>query len=121
MLRMTSFILAAGILLLAACSTTPQAREAKHMARGKHFVEAKDYRKAVIEFKVASQNMPKDAEPVFQLGMAYLRGGAARLAVESFAKALNLNPKHAGAQFQMALIEVGSEKPELVLEDRSRY
>ena len=38
-------------------------------------MEKKEYRKAVIEFKIASQNMPKDAEPFYQMGMTYLRGG----------------------------------------------
>jgi tetratricopeptide (TPR) repeat protein len=118
MSRIIFIIAAAGILLLAACSTTPRTREAKHIARGRQFADRKEYRKAIIEFKVAAQNMPRDAEPVFQLGMAYLRVGAARLAVESFLQALSLNPKHEGAQFQMALVKVGSDNPELVLESK---
>ena len=54
------------------------------MTRGRKFAASNEFRKAVIEFKVASQNMPKDPEPVYQLGMTYLRAGAAELAVESF-------------------------------------
>lgn len=61
------FLAAAALLFLTACSTTPQAREEKHMLRGRRFIAAKEYRKAIIEFKVASQNMPKDAEPFYQL------------------------------------------------------
>lgn len=86
------------------------------MLRGKRDLQTKQYKKAVIEFKVASQNMPKDAEPVYQLGMTYLSAGAGRLAVEAFTKAIGLNPKHEGAQYQMALVKVGSDKPELVQE-----
>jgi tetratricopeptide (TPR) repeat protein len=106
--------LAAGLLFLTACSTTPEAREAKHMLRGKSDVAAKKFKDAVIEFKVASQNMPKDAEPVYQLGMTYLSMGAGRQAVEAFTKAAGLNPKHEGAQYQMALVKVGSNKPDVV-------
>ena len=115
----TTRFLAAALLFLSACSTTPEAREAKHMRRGHDYVAAQKYREAVIEFKVSAQNMPKDAEPLYQLGLVYLDAGAARLAVEAFTKANALNPKHVGAQYQMALIKAGSNKPEVV-EDAKR-
>jgi tetratricopeptide (TPR) repeat protein len=102
------------LLFLTACSTTPDVREAKYMKRGETEFAAKQYKKAVIDFKVAAQNMPKDAEPVYRLGMTYLQAGAARLAVEAFTKAVALNPKHEGAQYQLALVKVGSNKPEVV-------
>src|ERR1700690_1279675 len=56
-------------VFLAGCARTPEGREADHLQKGKNYVAKKDYRKAVIEFKIASQNMPKDAEPFYQLGM----------------------------------------------------
>src|ERR1035441_2637304 len=108
--------LAAALLFLSACSSTPQEKEALHMKRGKAAIDKKDYKTAVVEYKVASQNMPKDAEPVYQLGMAYVSAGAGRLAVDAFTKAVSLNPKHEGAQFQMALVKVGANKPEVVEE-----
>jgi tetratricopeptide (TPR) repeat protein len=108
--------LAAALLFLTSCSTSPQAREAKYMTKGEQYVAARKYREAAIEFKVASQNMPKDAEPQYQLGMTYLKGGNARLAVEAFTKAIALNPKHEGAQYEMALVKVDSNKPEFVVE-----
>ena len=86
------------------------------MKRAKVALDKKDYKTAVVEYKVASQNMPKDAEPVYQLGMTYMSVGAAKQAVEAFTKASTLNPKHEGAQFQMALVKVGSNKPEVVQE-----
>jgi tetratricopeptide (TPR) repeat protein len=108
--------LAAALLFLTACSSSPQEREALHMKRGKAAIDKKDYKTAVIEYKVASQNMPKDAEPFYQLGMTYLSVGAGKQAVDAFTKAVSLNPKHEGAQFQMALVKVGDNKPE-VLQD----
>jgi Tfp pilus assembly protein PilF len=44
-------------------------------------------------------------------------GWAAR-AVDAFEKTLWLNPKHAGAQYQMALVKVGSNRPELIEESK---
>ena len=62
--------------------------------------------------------MPKDAEPVYQLGIAYLRARPSKAAVEAFEKAIRLNPKHEGAQYQMALVKVGSSRPEVVQEGK---
>jgi tetratricopeptide (TPR) repeat protein len=103
-------------LFLSACSSTPQEKEALHMKRGQAAIDKKDYKTAVVEYKVASQNMPKDAEPLYQLGMTYVAVGAGKQAVEAFSRAVTLNPKHEGAQFQMAMVKVGSNEPQIVQE-----
>ena len=103
------------LLLTTACALTPEAREAKHMAAGKRYLASGKYKEASIEFRVASQNMPKDAESLYQLGMTYLSANAGPAALDSFQKAAGVNPKHEGAQYQVALFEVGSSKPEQVL------
>ncbi len=105
-------LLIVGLLAaLSACGPrTPEGREALHMKRGKDYLTAKNL-PAAIEFRVASQNMPTDAEPQYQLGMTYLLAGAEQPAIESFGKALTINPKHEGAEYQMALIETNSNKP----------
>jgi tetratricopeptide (TPR) repeat protein len=84
------------------------------MRKGSQYLARKDYRKAIIEFKVASQNMPKDADPVYLLGMTYLSAGANALAAQAFQKAIELNPKHEAAQYQLALFKAGASKPELL-------
>ncbi len=103
------------LLFTTACSVTPQGREAKHIRLGKGYLAAKEYKKAAIEFKVASQNMPKDAEPVYLLGMTYLGAGAAKLALEAFQLAATVDAKHEGAQYQIALFQVGSSHQEQIL------
>ena len=111
-------MLAWAALCLAACSGTPESREAAHLARGNKYLSAGEFKKASIEFKVASQNMPKDAEPVYRLAMTYLKGGASRQALESLNKAVALNPHHGDAQFQLSLFKVGSNRPELLQQAR---
>ena len=113
-----SAVLAAALLfaLFAGCSQTPAQREEAHMKKGSQYLAGKDYRKAIIEFKVASQNMPKDAGPIYQLGMTYLSAGANRLAAEAFQKAIALDPKHEAAQYQLALFKAGASQPELLHE-----
>src|SRR5580698_8655386 len=80
--------------LAAACSTSPQAKEAKYLRRGQSFVEKKDYSRALLEFKNASLAMPKDAEPYYQMGITYLATGSVPTGVAALRKATELNPKH---------------------------
>lgn len=103
------------LLLSTACAVTPQQREAKHMRNGKKYLAAKEYKKAAIEFKVASQNMPRDAEPLYQLGINYLSAGAAQLALEAFQKAAAVDPNHEGARYEVARFQVGSNHREQLL------
>ena len=63
-------MLIGAFLVLSGCS--PQAREARYLASGKRMMENKDYSRAVIQFMNAVKVMPKDAEPLYQLGTAYL-------------------------------------------------
>lgn len=101
-----------------ACSGTPESREAAHMQRGKDWLAKQQPRRAIIEFKVASQNMPKHAEPLFQLGMAYLKTGDLTLAWGALRKATEVDPNHEAARYQLAMFQVGSDKPESVQEAR---
>ncbi|MDE3199182.1 MAG: tetratricopeptide repeat protein [Acidobacteriota bacterium] len=121
MQQRTRRIAASGVLalgLLAGCSGTPQEREVSHMKKGKQYFDAKEYRKAAIEYKVASQNMPKDTEPLYRLGLVYLAGGAVKLAVETFEQVLTIDPKHQASQYQLALLKVGASKLDLVEEGK---
>ncbi len=88
------------------------------MGQGREYLNAKEFPKAVINFKVAAQNMPTDAEPVYELGITYLAQGKRVDALKAFQKALRMNPKHEGAQYQLALFKVGSEKLETLDETR---
>jgi len=88
------------------------------MKNGRDYRAKKDLKKAAIEFRVAAQNMPKDAEPVYELGMTYIAAGARAQALSTFQKAAALDSKHEGTQHELALLKVGSEKPETVAEAR---
>jgi tetratricopeptide (TPR) repeat protein len=65
--------------------------------------------------------MPKDAEPYYRMGMAYLESRDTSSAVRAFQKATALNPKHSGAQLKLAeLMTLGSRDQKIVLEGFSR-
>lgn len=82
------------------------------MEAGKRYFAVREYKKSAIEFRVASQNMPRDPEPLYQLGITYLNEGASAQALDAFRKAVAVDPKHEAAQYQVALFEVGSNRPE---------
>lgn len=107
-------LLAAG--LLDGCRTSPEAREAAFLRRGKEEFVKGDYRRAELEFRNAANLMPNNAEPQFQLGLAYLQSGAIVEAISSFRKALELDPKHSGAQLKLAELMTTSRKEETVKE-----
>ncbi len=89
-------------MLFAACSHSPQQREARFIDLGKKLLQRKDYARAGLEFRNAIQIAPSDAEPYYQLGLTYLGAGNRSQAASCFRKATELNPKHAAAQLKLA-------------------
>ena len=59
----------AAILILLACGcSSPQATEAKYLAKGKKELERQKYAAAILYLKNAVQAQPRDAEPYYQPG-----------------------------------------------------
>jgi tetratricopeptide (TPR) repeat protein len=112
--------IAAAVVLLSACSQSPQAKEAKYLEKGRKAYQQQKYTVAVVHFKNAIQAQPRDAEPYYQLGLAYLGLSDFRDAVSSFQKSLELNPKHAGAQLKMAELMAASGNKEVLQEAQKR-
>jgi len=92
----------------AACHTSPQAKEAVYLKRAKEFLDKKDFGRALLELRNAQQAMPNDAEPYFQTGVAQLSLQAIPQAFNAFRKAVELNPKHTGAQLKIAELMLAS-------------
>lgn len=112
-----------GVLLIAAlgaCSRSPETKRDRFVSRAKGFVEKKDYPRAILEFKNAVGVMPRDAEVFYQLGLVYRTMQDYRPAVAAFRRAAELNPRHAGAQLQMAQILAMTNDPELWKDAQNR-
>ena len=101
-------------LVVVGCSTSPQAKEAKYLKRGQVLLEKKDFPRALLEFRNAARAMPKDAEPQYQIGLAALASGNVGAAVGAFRKAIDLNPKHIGAQLKLAQLMTSSGNKALI-------
>jgi len=111
-----------GVVLMAslACTRSPESREANYLKRGQAQMAKKDYARAILEFRGAIQAMPKEAEPYYQLGLAFSQSGNLSDAVASFRKATELNPKHTGAQLKLAELMAASRNKELIEQAATR-
>ena len=105
---------------LAGCSSSPQEKEAKFLKQGQTLLAKKDYARATLEFRNAAAAVPKDAEPQYQLGLAYLETRQLQNAVRAFQRALHLNPKHAGAQLKLAVMMATSQDPNVLADAEKR-
>lgn len=107
-------------MLAAGCWMSPQAKEARYLQRGDAFVTKKDYPRAMLEFRNAARAMPKDAEPHYRMGLAYLESGDLKSAISAFQRAIALNPKHAGAQLKLAEFMTATRDEKLIGEAVTR-
>lgn len=107
-------------VLSTGCHTSPEAKEAAALKRGKALLAKKDYTRALLEFRNASKAMPKDAEPYYQMGLAYSGLSNIRNAAGAFRQATELNPKHAEAQTKFAEILMTTRNKEMVQEASKR-
>jgi tetratricopeptide (TPR) repeat protein len=105
-----SIFLLVGVLAVTGCRRTPEAKMAKFLAEGEKQLEKKDYPRAILQFRNAVQAKPKEAEPYYQLGRAYLASGDLKRAAQSFDRTIKLNPKRTDAQLKLA--EILSTRPE---------
>ena len=96
------------ILASSACNQSPEAREAKYLEKGKTEFSKKNYAVAVLDFKNAAAAKPWDAEPHYQLGLAYLAANDVKSADADLKQATDLNPRHVGAQLKLAELMVSS-------------
>ncbi len=118
--RVRGCVLAAAVLVLAACARSPRQRETRFMQQAQRLVQKKDYSRAALQFRNAIQAMPGDAEPYYQLGLTYLAAGNQGLAAGCFRKATELNPKHAAAQLKLADLLATADNPSTLADAQRR-
>jgi tetratricopeptide (TPR) repeat protein len=105
---------------ITACTKSPEVRTQQALERGKKRFEAKDYARAVLEFKNATQASPQSAEAQYQLGVALLATGDLWGGYTALRKATELDAGHAGAQVKIAELHTIANKPELLKDAAER-
>jgi tetratricopeptide (TPR) repeat protein len=97
----------------AACFQSPEQRSARWKESAKTHLAAKEYGRAIIDLRNAAQTTPKDAEAHYLLGEALMKSGHPAAATQSFRKAAELKPNHAGARLRLAELLADVEDPKL--------
>src|SRR5262249_40065044 len=108
------------VVLTLSCARSPEANEARFLARGKEQLAKRNYEKAILEFKNASSIMPKDAEPFYELALVYAAVKDRASAVNLLRRATELNPNHTQAQIQLARLLAGSPNATFLDDARRR-
>ena len=101
-------------LAVVLCGCSPKAQSARALERGKHYLETKDYSRAILELQNAARLTPLEAEPYYQLGLAYLEIESPQLALVAFKRAEENNPKFWQAELRIAELLSGSSQLEMV-------
>lgn len=114
-----------GLVLLSAagteaCRRTPQEKAAVFLNRGKDEMARREYARAVLEFKNAAKLTPKDAEILYQMGLAYLGEGNLNEGVAALFHAQQVDPKHAATRVKLAELMARSGDAELAKEGEGR-
>ncbi len=113
-----------GVLSVAAmsmaCNNSPQAREANFLRKGAALLQKADYTRALLEFKNASTVMPKDAEPYYQMAIAFLGSRNTSNSIAALRKATELNPHHERAQVALAELMAAATNKAIVREAAGR-
>src|ERR1022692_1336315 len=111
---------AVAVLFLSACTQSPQVKEARYLEKGKKEFDRKNYAVAVLHFKTAAAAQPRDAEPYYQLGFAFLASNDPNTAASYFHKATELTPKPTWPQGNLAELMSSSRRKEDVEEAQKR-
>src|SRR5262249_54199797 len=119
-MRLKRRTLLAGVLMLLFSACSPKSKEARYLEKGKKEFQQKNYATAILHFKTAMQAQPRDAEPCYQLGLAYLASNDVATAASNFMKATELNPKHTAAQLKLAELMATSRNQEILQEAQKR-
>src|SRR2546426_10982749 len=99
------------LIVMTACSRSPQAKKTQHLERGdKYFVKAQ-FREAIIEYKNVVQFDGKNARAYRQIALAHYQLGELAQAFPYLVKLQELDPEDQDAQLKLATIYLAARQP----------
>lgn len=109
-------LLTLALVTLGGCRRSPEAKKAKFMESGKAFMQAKDYPRAILQFRNAAAFAGKDPEPYYQLALAFLADDQLANGIGALNQSLKLNSKYTPAVLKKAELETASNQKSYVEE-----
>jgi tetratricopeptide (TPR) repeat protein len=107
-------VIALELLVFSGCALSPEAKEARFLDMGKKALAKKDYARAILQFQNGIRSKKTDAEPYYQLGLAYIGAGDGNGAVAAFWKAAELDSKRPDVQVKIAELLISTRDKEEV-------
>jgi tetratricopeptide (TPR) repeat protein len=92
------------MLVFAGCRQSVEARQKHAVERGKRLLTSKDFARAILEFKNATQLDPRNSEVQYLLGISYLGANDLASALGPLRRATELNPNYTEAQIKLSEI-----------------
>lgn len=117
---MRAAVIIALMLGVTGCTRNSNPKAGEFLERGKQFMKAKDYPRAILEFKNEAKLAPGAAEPHYQLALAYLAAENFGDAIAQLRQATTLDPKHVDAQLKLAEIFAASRDKSALLNAEKR-
>jgi tetratricopeptide (TPR) repeat protein len=124
-MRFIRSTIAAGVLCLSlfglcSCDSSPEAKSARYIDKGKKLLAKNDAPRAILQFQNAVRATPRNAEAHYQLATAFLAAADAGRAVGSLRTALGLNPKHRAAELALAKLMAQVDERDILQDAQQR-
>src|SRR5882724_4300014 len=87
-----TILLVLGLLVVAGCSRSPEAKKAHHLERGDTYVAKEQYQEAILEYRNVLRVDPANERAIRQLGLAHYQLGELGQAFRYLQKAEELAP-----------------------------
>ncbi len=105
-----TLFLVVGLLVVAGCSRSPEAKKARHLERGDKYAAQEQYRDAILEYRNVLRIDPANARAIRQLGVSYFQLGELAQAFRYLLKAEELAPDAADIRLKLGTIYLLSGK-----------
>ena len=99
-----TFLLIVGLVVLTACSRSPEAKKARYLERGDKYVAHEQYREAILEYRNVLRLDPNDARANRQLGLSYYQLGELGQAFPYLLKTEKLAPDALDVRLKLGTI-----------------
>src|SRR3989304_10324932 len=107
-----TLLLVIGLLVVAGCARSPEAKKARHLERGDRYFSRQQYREAVIEYRNVLQLDGKNVQATRQLALAHYQLGELGHALRYLLKSQELEPDNAAVRLKLGTMYLLGRQPE---------
>jgi len=118
--RLLEISLGLAVILTAGCSRSPQEKYSQFIKTGDQQFAAKDYNRAIIDYRNALQAQPDKADGHYLLALAYLAADRLPEGINELRRATELDPGHSKAQLKLAQLMIRTRDRDIVSEAAQR-